>query len=53
MLYIQIATADIVEDMHEIASQMVLKWARQEEGARIAPTEDFTRLTLDTLALYV
>ncbi|KAF2650408.1 fatty acid hydroxylase [Lophiostoma macrostomum CBS 122681] len=46
-----VAIGDMFDDMHEIASQMVLKWARQEEGAKITATEDFTRLTLDTLAL--
>lgn len=37
--------------MHDIASQLVLKWARQGPQQRIAATEDFTRLTLDTIAL--
>ncbi|KAI9707990.1 MAG: hypothetical protein M1820_004409 [Bogoriella megaspora] len=39
------------EDMHEVACQLVLKWARVGQHAKIAATEDFTRLTLDTLAL--
>lgn len=38
-------------DMHELACQLVLKWARLDQNARIDVTGDFTRLTLDTLAL--
>lgn len=37
--------------MHDIASQLVLKWARQGPQHKIAASEDFTRLTLDTIAL--
>lgn len=37
--------------MHDIASQLVLKWARLGSGYRIPVTDDFTRLTLDTIAL--
>lgn len=37
--------------MHDIASQLVLKWARQGPQQRIVATNDFTRLTLDTIAL--
>ena len=37
--------------MHDIASQLVLKWARKGPSYRIPVTEDFTRLTLDTIAL--
>ena len=36
--------------MHDIASQLVLKWARKPDY-RIPVTDDFTRLTLDTIAL--
>lgn len=39
------------EEMHEIASQLALKWARHGSSAPIMVTDDFTRLTLDTLAL--
>lgn len=39
------------DSMKDIASQLVLKWARSRSSQRIAVTEDFTRLTLDTLAL--
>ena len=37
-------------DMKDIANQLVLKWARQGTE-RISAMEDFTRLTLDTIAL--
>ncbi len=37
--------------MKDIASQLILKWARQGPESRILATEDFTRLTLDTIAL--
>lgn len=37
--------------MKDILSQLVLKWARHGALNRISVTEDFTRLTLDTLAL--
>lgn len=37
--------------MHDIASQLVLKWARQGPQHRIQASEDFSRLTLDSIAL--
>lgn len=37
--------------MHDIASQLVLKWARQGPTHKIQASEDFSRLTLDTIAL--
>jgi len=37
--------------MKDIVSQMVLKWARDGSEAEIAVTDDFTRLTLDSIAL--
>ena len=37
--------------MHDIANQLVLKWARRGPENRILATDDFTRLTLDTIAL--
>ena len=37
--------------MHDIATQLVMKWARKGPDYSIAATDDFTRLTLDTLAL--
>lgn len=39
------------DEMHDIASQLTLKWARHGADSRIMVTDDFTRLTLDTLAL--
>ncbi|KAL2129299.1 hypothetical protein VTI74DRAFT_7961 [Chaetomium olivicolor] len=39
------------DEMHEIAAQLALKWARHGPTAPIMVTDDFTRLTLDTLAL--
>ena len=38
-------------EMKDIANQLLLKWARQGLESRISATEDFTRLTLDTIAL--
>jgi cytochrome P450 / NADPH-cytochrome P450 reductase len=37
--------------MYDIATQLVLKWARQGPKQPLTPTDDFTRLTLDTIAL--
>ncbi|KAF7593413.1 hypothetical protein BBP40_011515 [Aspergillus hancockii] len=39
------------DDMYDIASQIALKWARQGPDTAIIVTDDFTRLTLDTIAL--
>lgn len=39
------------DEMHDIASQLALKWARAGPDSSIMVTDDFTRLTLDTLAL--
>ena len=39
------------DEMHDIVSQLVLKWARMGPSYRIPVTSDFTRLTLDTIAL--
>lgn len=38
--------------MQDIAFQLVLKWAREGEDKDILLTDDYTRLTLDTIALY-
>jgi cytochrome P450/NADPH-cytochrome P450 reductase len=38
-------------EMKDIASQLVLKWARKDPEKPILVTDDFTRLTLDTIAL--
>jgi len=37
--------------MHDIATQLAMKWARYGPNNSIAVTDDFTRLTLDTIAL--
>lgn len=37
--------------MYDIATQLVMKWARQGPKSPIMVTDDFTRLTLDTIAL--
>jgi cytochrome P450/NADPH-cytochrome P450 reductase len=39
------------DEMHDIAAQLALKWARYGPDSSIMVTDDFTRLTLDTLAL--
>lgn len=38
-------------EMHDVASQLVLKWARFGPDHDIDVSSDFTRLTLDTIAL--
>lgn len=37
--------------MHEILTQLVLKWARYGPESPIHVTDDFTRLTLDSIAI--
>ena len=39
--------------MHDIAGQLVGKFARYGSNYKIDVTGDFTRLTLDSIALYV
>lgn len=39
------------DDMKDIATQLIMKWARHGNDYKIHVTDDFTRLTLDTLAL--
>ncbi|RYO83950.1 hypothetical protein DL766_000991 [Monosporascus sp. MC13-8B] len=39
------------DEMHDVCSQLVLKWARHGPNKKIMLTDDFTRLTLDTIAL--
>ncbi|KXJ86960.1 cytochrome P450 [Microdochium bolleyi] len=46
-----LAIRGMFDEMHEVVSQLVLKWARQGPTARIDAGEDLTRLTLDTVAL--
>ena len=43
--------ADTLPEMHEISTQLVLKWARYGPDHRIDAADDFTRLTLDSIAL--
>lgn len=38
-------------EMDDIACQLMLKWARQGPDHKILASEDFSRLTLDTIAL--
>ncbi|KAF7186838.1 Bifunctional cytochrome P450/NADPH--P450 reductase [Pseudocercospora fuligena] len=42
---------DMFDSMKDIASQLVLKWARHGTAYKIPVADDLTRLTLDTLAL--
>jgi len=46
-----LAIRGMFDDMHDICSQLVMKWARYGPGHQINVTDDFTRLTLDTIAL--
>jgi cytochrome P450 / NADPH-cytochrome P450 reductase len=39
--------------MYDIATQLIAKWARMGSDEPIHVTDDFTRLTLDSIALYV
>ncbi|GKZ34390.1 hypothetical protein AbraIFM66950_004621 [Aspergillus brasiliensis] len=42
---------NMFDDMGDVAQQLCLKWARQGGSTSINITDDFTRLTLDTIAL--
>ncbi|POS81162.1 NADPH cytochrome P450 [Diaporthe helianthi] len=42
---------DMFDDMRDVADQLCLKWARCPEGTALDLGSDFTRLTLDTVAL--
>ncbi|KIW27725.1 uncharacterized protein PV07_07435 [Cladophialophora immunda] len=44
---------DMYDEMYDIATQLVAKWARAGPEQKIAVTDDFTRLTLDSIALCV
>jgi cytochrome P450 / NADPH-cytochrome P450 reductase len=46
-----ISIRSMFDEMHDIASQLVIKWARFGSTERINVTSDFTRLTLDSIAL--
>jgi cytochrome P450 / NADPH-cytochrome P450 reductase len=39
------------DEMYDIATQLVAKWARQGPDVSINVTDDYTRLTLDSIAL--
>ncbi|RAH41205.1 bifunctional cytochrome P450/NADPH--P450 reductase [Aspergillus brunneoviolaceus CBS 621.78] len=42
---------NMLDGMYDIASQLAMKWARHGADSPITVTDDFTRLTLDTIAL--
>ncbi|KAL0941300.1 bifunctional p-450:NADPH-p450 reductase [Colletotrichum truncatum] len=46
-----LAIRGMFDDMHDLASQLALKWARHGSSTPISIGEDMTRLTMDTVAL--
>ncbi|KAF7554690.1 hypothetical protein G7Z17_g2691 [Cylindrodendrum hubeiense] len=46
-----LAIRGMFDEMHDLATQLVTKWARMGPKETINVTSDFTRLTLDTIAL--
>jgi len=42
---------NMYDEMYDIATQLVSKWARSDPDQSIHVTDDFTRLTLDSIAL--
>lgn len=46
-----IGISGMYDEMYDIATQLVSKWARSDPEEPIQATEDFTRLTLDSIAL--
>lgn len=46
-----ISIRNMFDEMHEVASQLALKWARQGPQEPLDMSGDMTRLTLDTVAL--
>ena len=46
-----LSKAKFPAEMHEILTQLVLKWARYGPDHRIDAAADFTRLTLDSIAI--
>lgn len=46
-----LSVLDMFDDMKDIAHQLIISWARKGPEYRILATEDFTKLTLDTIAL--
>ncbi|KAJ7636254.1 bifunctional P-450/NADPH-P450 reductase [Roridomyces roridus] len=45
-----ISVQGMMDDMRDICDQLILKWARFGPEAVLDPADDFTRLTLDTIA---
>lgn len=45
------AIQSMFSEMHDVATQLALKWARHGPSTPIMVTDDFTRLALDTLSL--
>ncbi|KAK2627065.1 hypothetical protein QTJ16_003031 [Diplocarpon rosae] len=52
MAFGPIVIREMFDEMHDIASQLVVKWARFGPKEKINVPEDFTRLTLDSIALF-
>ncbi|KAI8634470.1 bifunctional P-450:NADPH-P450 reductase [Xylariaceae sp. FL1651] len=50
-LFGPVSIRGMFEEMHDIATQMALKFARYGPSTPIPASDDFTRLALDTLAL--
>ncbi|RYP82601.1 hypothetical protein DL769_001595 [Monosporascus sp. CRB-8-3] len=46
-----VSIRNMFDDMHDIATQLCMKWARYGPHHPIAVADDFTRLALDTIAL--
>ncbi|KAJ3737687.1 fatty acid hydroxylase [Lentinula guzmanii] len=46
-----LAIRDMMEDMHDICGQLLLKWERFGPDYVIDPSDDLTRVALDTIAL--
>ncbi|KAK4947860.1 hypothetical protein LTR10_013368 [Elasticomyces elasticus] len=46
-----LAVQEMFTNMKDIANQLILSWARKGPENRICVTDDFTKLTLDTIAL--
>jgi cytochrome P450/NADPH-cytochrome P450 reductase len=46
-----ISISGMFDEMHDIASQLVAKWARFGPNEKFNVNADFTRLTLDTITL--
>lgn len=46
-----VGISNMFDEMYDIATQLISKWARTEPDEPIHATDDFTRLTLDSIAL--